>query len=213
MDLNTAFFLMQGLSGLGTGISQANAMRASGEYQARMLLLNSEIQEFQADDAIKRGDKAAAVYRKQVAGLMGSQRVAAAAQGVQLGEGSAAEVQEDTAVRAAADAVTIRSDAWREAWGHRVQAQDFRGQAEFARIGSNFSANSALLTAGVNTLSSFTRAAGAEVSANKDESVLQRERGYFDGSTVEVSNTGPGPGRWGRTKDGDWGYGYRSMWD
>ncbi len=223
---------MDGLSSLGSGISQSLAQRAQGEYLARMLRLNAKFADFQAKEAIRRGEISAGDYQKKVAQLMGTQHVALASQGVQLGEGSAAEIQADTADQAARDVVTIRGNAWREAWGHRVQAQDLRGQAKYALIASDFEADMALLGGLSKAGSSFGRAgsylASGAKSAKQDAGRAAAED-YFSGTSPDyfrgitppgmnpgdqyLSNSGSGPGRWGRTKDGSWGYGYRSMWD
>lgn len=225
---DSAYFLMQGLSGLGTGFAQAGAARAEGEYKARMLLLGSKFSEFQASDALRRGELTVAEYDRKLAQLKGSQRVALAAQGVQLGEGSAAEIEADTARQAARDVVTLKSNAWREAWGYRVQAQDQRGQAEFTRIASDFAASASEIGA-LTSFFSNGLMAGATFAETQRQNDRQAGRAaakdYFAGTPGSyfgrvtppesyVTNSGRGPGVWGPTKDGSWGYGhYASIWD
>ncbi len=217
--MDTAYLLSQGISGLGSGLAQAQAYRAQGEYNARMLILNAKLAEFQAQDALRRGDKEATDYQKRVGQLMGSQRVAYAAQGIQLGEGSAAEVASDTAENAARDVVTIRSNAWREAWGHRVQAQDFLGQADYTRIAAEFNASASEIGAVAGFVSSGFMAGAAyadSAKGNNRERNLDAGRaagrnyftgstpGYFGGPPVNRSPSGSpvAPAK-----------GYRSIWD
>lgn len=142
----TSLFILEGGLKLGEGIQQAGAAQAQGEYQAKMLEINKQFAELQGEEAIKQGDKQAIDYQKKLSQLMGTQRVSYAGQGVSVGEGSAAEVAEDTAVRGAEDVVTIRSNAWREAWGYKVQALDLSSQAEMVRKAAKFESRQNLLS-------------------------------------------------------------------
>lgn len=212
---DSLYYLMEGLSGIGEGLAQGKALRAQGEYQARMLELNAKLAEFQAHDSIRRGEVAAGDYQKRVSQIMGAQRVAYAAQGIQLGEGSAAEVATDTAEQAARDVVTIRTNAWREAWGYKVQAQDYRGQARYTRIASRFNAQMSEIGGITDAINYGTRAVGSYASDRKQSNLQagrQAARTYFDGSSEGLSHAGLGSGSWGRMRDGSYGYGYQSMW-
>lgn len=143
--LTSLFILNAGLK-LSEGIQQSSAIEAQSGYQAKMLEINKQFAEFQGEDAIKRGEKTVIDYNQKLSQLMGTQRTSYAGQGVSVGEGSAAQVAEDTAVRGAQDVVTIRSNAWREAWGYRVQAMDLQGQADLTRMGGQFQSRQSLLT-------------------------------------------------------------------
>src|SRR5690606_9108050 len=120
--------------------------------------------------------------------LLGSQRAAAAASGVVVGEGSVADIAADTAALAAEDVVTIRANAWREAWGHRVQAQDYRGQSEMTRLASEFQANQSRLqgwmTLGGNVIEGFGRMERVQMNRREENLGMGREaaRSYFSGS-------------------------------
>lgn len=140
---------------LSSGYSQAQAIEAEGDYQQSIYNINARFADVQAEDAIKRGDKEAIQLKKQAKKLIGSQRVALAAQGIDIESGSALEVQEDTAALAADDVMTIKNNAWKEAWGYRVQAFDFRNRGEFAKLSAKNKARNTLLTSGIQAFSTL----------------------------------------------------------
>lgn len=137
---------------LATAYTSAEASRAQGEYQKRMYELNQGMAEFQAKDIIRRGDKESAQMAKKVKQTVGAQRAALAAQGVDVDSGSAIEVQEDTQLIGAKDALTIKNNAWREAWGFKVQAIQMGAQGEFAKMAAGNQARNTMLTGGLQSL-------------------------------------------------------------
>lgn len=84
---------------------------------------NAAALEAQAKTAIEQGQQQELMFRQKVKGIIGSQRASYAAQGVDVGSGSAADVQADTAKQAELDAITIRTNAALTAWGFKTQAQ------------------------------------------------------------------------------------------
>lgn len=112
---------------------QAEASNRANEYNAQIQERNAAIAEMQAVSAEERGAEAERLHRERVSGLKGSQRVAAAASGVLVDVGSPLEVLQDTAILGELDALTIRSNAAREAWGFRTQAGGYTAQARLSR--------------------------------------------------------------------------------
>lgn len=139
MAIGLATGIGLGISAIGTALSARGQLRAgaaareAGELEAWRLQYNARIAELQAADAVERGAEAESRFRTSVRGLIGRQRAAFAASGVNLSSGSPADVQADAAELGELDALTIRSNAAREAWGYGVQATDYRLQAEAAR--------------------------------------------------------------------------------
>jgi hypothetical protein len=68
-----------------------------------------------------------------VRGTIGAQRAGFAAGNIDVAFGSAADVQADAAYLGELDALTIRTNAAREAWGFQVQSEDLRRQAAITR--------------------------------------------------------------------------------
>ncbi len=116
------------------------AAQRAAESDAARLDYNAQVADLQAEDAIARGAEDESRFRQGVRGLIGSQRAGFAGQGVDVGSGSARDVQADAAYLGELDALTLRGNAHREAWGFREQATDLRTQADITRRGGQAAA-------------------------------------------------------------------------
>lgn len=101
-------------------------------YQAQTARQNAAVQAqmsgISARDAMARGLQEAEQHETTVQQLWGEQRATLAASGVMVDQGSAADIQRDTLAMGARDALTIRSNAAREAWGHQMnQSMELAG--------------------------------------------------------------------------------------
>jgi len=136
------------LSGARGAASSAAASQQAYEYQAAVNRNNAQVAQWQAQDAIQRGAQAEQQQRLKVAQLKGTQRASLAARGVSLAEGSALNILQDTDYMNELDSLTIRDNAAREAWGHRVQASNYSNDAALLsnRAASSQSASSAGLS-------------------------------------------------------------------
>lgn len=134
---------------LGQAYGQAQSMEAMGKYQKAMSEINARNAEIQAQDAIKRGDEAASEYSKKVNQTVGAQRTAYASQGVDIGYGSAKEIQQETYEIGARDAQTIRNNAFLEAMGYRAQAQEISRSGRMAESSAKSEAGATLLAGGI----------------------------------------------------------------
>lgn len=119
----------------GTAAKEAGqAQRAASEKQAQILDYNAHVADVQAQDAVDRGAQEESKFRQGVKALVGSQRAGFAGVGVDVGYGSAVDVQGDAAYLAEQDAAVIRQNAQREAWGYKVQGVELRKRAEVTRM-------------------------------------------------------------------------------
>lgn len=136
------------MTGIGLGLAIYGAVRGAkgehdagkaakeaGESQAQQLEFNARVAELQATDAEQRGLEEEQRFRTGVRLLVGQQRAGFAGQGVDVGSGSAADVQADSAFLGELDARQIRANAAREAWGYRVDQADLLKGAEVSRKG------------------------------------------------------------------------------
>lgn len=110
-----------------------DAQQRAAESEAALLDYNAAVAELQATDAVERGRERESQFRTQVRGMIGTTRAEIAASGTDVTFGSAVDVQEDIAVLGELDALTIRTNAAREAWGYKVQAVDTRERARIRR--------------------------------------------------------------------------------
>jgi hypothetical protein len=144
---------------IGTGVSAVGqvqagkAAQAAGDYNAAVARNNQIVAEQQAADAQRRGEVAETEQRRKVRMLTGTQRAALAASGVQLDQGTALDILGDTAAMGELDALTIRNNAEREAYGYRVQGVNFGAEAGLQTMRGQSAMTSGLIGAGGTVLS------------------------------------------------------------
>jgi hypothetical protein len=109
------------------------AQQTAAESEAQLAEYNADVAELQAKDAVERGAEVESKFRTQVRNMVGAQRAGIAAGNIDVGYGSAVDVQADAAYLGELDALTIRTNAAREAWGYQVEATNLKKRAEIAR--------------------------------------------------------------------------------
>lgn len=156
-----------GTSILGAGMTaygqmeQGKAAAAQSRYQAAVQRNNQIINERQADDAVQRGRIAEQQQRLQTAQVASRQRASLAANGLDLNSGSAVDILSDTAMLGELDALTVRSNAEREAWGYRVQGSNAAASAGLLDAQASSAKRAGMMGAGASLLT------GAGSVANK----------------------------------------------
>ena len=120
------------LSAAGS-IQQGNAAKASSNYNAKVADMNAKISERQARDAVARGQIDEQQQRMKTSQVLGQQKVAMAANGVDLKFGSPLDTLVDTATMGELDALTIRTNTAREARDIRQQGANQTAQAGLLR--------------------------------------------------------------------------------
>lgn len=117
-----------GASLLGTGVSAMSAMNQASANQ-QIAQNNAKVAEYQAQDIERRGQEDAMAVQRRAAALKSSQRVNLAAKGLDLGYGTAADLQDQTDFFAASDVATARTNAAKDAWGKRAMGANYRAEA------------------------------------------------------------------------------------
>ena len=125
-------------------LSSANAAKANAQsqqeqlnYTANLAEINARTSESQAQQTLLAGQREEQKLRISTSALKGSQRVALAANGVDLGVGSAAQILTTTDVLGEIDANTIQANAIKSAWGYRAQASNQTSQAMSSRAAAS----------------------------------------------------------------------------
>jgi hypothetical protein len=151
--LNTASTTAAGMSGL-QGFSGAMAVggaisSAVGAYfslqgqksllhaQADIDEINARIAEASARSALSAGQRQVQSIQLQTAQIGSAQKAAQAANGIDLGTGSAAEVRASSSVMGQFDEATAAANAVRAAWGYRTQETSYQNEAVFKRAGAD----------------------------------------------------------------------------
>jgi hypothetical protein len=133
-----------GLAAGGTALDVFGKIKA-GNAANRIGEFNARVAETQAADALARGAEDEHTFRAQVRGVIGSQRAGFSGQNVDVGGGSALDVQADAAFLGELDALTIRNNAAREAWGYRQEAENARLGGSQAQSASRWGAASSIV--------------------------------------------------------------------
>lgn len=118
-----------------TSQARERANRNANEAQAKVEENNAQLATWQAQDALYRGQVEENRTRLNTAAMKSTQRARMAANGIMLDGDSAVRTLTDTDVLGEIDAMTNRTNAEREAWALRQQAQDHRNRAKFSREG------------------------------------------------------------------------------
>lgn len=131
---------------IGAGISGAGQLQ-QGKLDAATGETNQRLGEAQANDALLRGSIEESQYRRQVAQVIGGQKAAFGKGNVAV-SGTALNLLSDTAQIGEEDALTIRNNAARQAWGYRNQANEASAWGANQKANSFGAAGRTLLTAG-----------------------------------------------------------------
>lgn len=138
--LSTAAFATMAATSIASTYNQhtqqrrwARALEQHADYEAQLYGMNADLAGAQGADAIARGHEAELRSRSSSRRLVGAQRAGLAAQGVDLSTGSPAAVIENDMALGELDALTIRNNARREAWGYQAQASMYRNQGAVGR--------------------------------------------------------------------------------
>lgn len=138
-------------SAIGSYYSAA-AQKAMLKGQAAIAETNARISEMGAQSALYQGQQQVGQLTMRAGQIKSGQRAAMAANGIDLGEGNAAEVQASTDIMKEIDANTLTANAVRSAWGYRTQATNFENEAIMKRAqGSVISPFGAAATSLVNS--------------------------------------------------------------
>ncbi|MBW7929807.1 MAG: hypothetical protein H3C57_00665 [Gammaproteobacteria bacterium] len=127
--------------------------------EASIADINARLAEMSAQSALFKGEREVGALTMRAGQMKGSQRAAMAANGIDLGTGSAAEVQASTDVMKEMDANTLIANAVREAWGHRTQATNYRNEALMKR------ASAKAIKPGLTAASTLLGGAGSVASS------------------------------------------------
>jgi hypothetical protein len=147
MDISSYGTTLQG-AGLASAIVgsffKSKADKSALRHQAAIQDINAKLAETSAQTELTRGQREEQSVRLRTAQIKSSQRAGMAANGIDLGVGTAADIQLTTDIMGDVDADTVQANAVRSAWGYRTQAASYSADAGMRRAGA----------AGINPLGS-----------------------------------------------------------
>lgn len=134
-------FAISAVALMGAGVASntvgsywsAKSTKIQLEGQAALADTNARIAELGAQQEMIKGEREVANLTLQAGQVKGAQRAAMAANGIDLGEGNAAEVQASTDIMKEIDKNTAHANAVRSAWGYRTQGMNYQTEATVKR--------------------------------------------------------------------------------
>ena len=127
---------------VGTGMSmygmaqQASAQQDSMNYQAQIANNNAIIAKQNADTATAQGEAQVQANQRKTASLVGAQRAALSANGIDANSGSALDVQSSASEMGQLDDLTIRYNAQQTARNYLIQGAGYTAQAGLDQMGA-----------------------------------------------------------------------------
>lgn len=113
-----------GIFGSASAAYKKSTLEKTGyEFQSKVAANNAIIAEQQAGDAITRGQTNENTVRQNTAQLKSTQVASLAARNLDMGSGSPLDILTSTDYMGEVDALKVRNNATKEAWGDRVNAQ------------------------------------------------------------------------------------------
>lgn len=135
----------------------ASAEASAANYQASVARNNQVIANQNATYAIQAGQAEEDQKRRQTAQVIGSERAAFGANGINPDTGSGVDVQSSSKEMGELDALTIRSNAEKTATGYKDQGMNFAAQAGLDQS----QAQNALTAGNLNAFSDITSGASS----------------------------------------------------
>lgn len=159
-SLTTSDVSQFGMASTGAGaitsaIGSLEAGKAASEanqYQAQIALNNAAVAKRNASTVGEEGEIEAANQGLKNRATAGTITANQAANGLDVNSGSAVNVRKSADLIGQMDAMTIRSNAAREAYGYQTQANNFTGEAALKTSEASDALNSSYLNAGSSLL-------------------------------------------------------------
>ena len=117
-----------GTMAVGTAVSAYGAYNQAKASKA-VARNNAATAELAAQDAEKRGETEAQMAQRRARQVMGAQRAAFSARGIDIDSGTAGDLIDQTDFFGQSDAATARTNARKDARGYRSQGLNYQTQA------------------------------------------------------------------------------------
>lgn len=146
--------------GAAAGVQQAKAQTAAAEATEQQSKENAKAANAQAQNTVLAAQVEEDRRRQQTRAMLGKQRAALAANNVDMSIGTPMELLGDTAAIGEQDALTIRANAARQAWGYKVDANNSLNEGRVAMAAGKNAATGTYLTTAASLMSQGSSLAG-----------------------------------------------------
>ncbi len=147
-------------------IAQGQAAAQAAAYNAQIQANNAKIATENASLAGAEGSANVEAKSLQTRAKVGAIEANQAAAGIDIGSGSATDVRQSATQVGALEALNIRANATRQAYGYQTQAASDLAQSELDKKESSYDKSAGYLKAGATLLSSAGNAWGKYSNSN-----------------------------------------------
>lgn len=133
--------------GVVSSVQSANSQKAQYNYQAQVAKKNQQIAQNNADQKRQEGIEEARMQRLKSLQAIGAQQTAMAANGIDVTQGTALDVIEDTSAKGELDALTTRYNYESQALAYEQQADNFENQSSLDVLAGQNAYKSGMLNA------------------------------------------------------------------
>ena len=138
------------------GFQNADAIKAQADFQKAQAEHNAQLAELKRSEVFKMAEEDIEDKQFEVRRMMGAQKSSLAANGISLDSDLAMELEAESRDIGASDIQKIKNNAWREAWGLSVEADNIRQSAKFNSSAAAQSAQNSIISGGANALSTVS---------------------------------------------------------
>lgn len=142
--------MIEGLAGISSSYQIGKAEKALAKS-------NRFISSLKEKNALARGQEAESKARGGTKKAVASQKATMASQGINLSTGSAVDVVRETEDVGELDALTLRNNAMREAFGHKVEGIGSELQSDVSGINRKAKGFSTFLSSGISGLGQYDK--------------------------------------------------------
>lgn len=117
--------------------AQADQLKQEAKWQANQLRFNAQMSDLQSDQVLKYAEFDVQDMETQVRSIIGEQKVSAASQGIEVESEVVQNLRKETMRAGVKEAQTIRSNAWKESFGLKLESMSMRQEAKFSQMSAS----------------------------------------------------------------------------
>ena len=140
------------------------AANAQGKYQQQVANQNAQLEQRAQRDAISRQETEQTRHYRRLSQALGEARVRNSAAGLDVGFGSAADLESDIALIGYEDSATLAENANKEIMGYDINAANFVNEGRAARSRGRAAQTAGFIGAGGTLLSAASQFAKKNVN-------------------------------------------------
>lgn len=168
------------VSAYGT-ISASEAQAQSAKYESRVAENNAAIAQQNASWAAQAGNAQAEQKQLQTRAKVGGIMAAEAASGIDINSGSGLDVRSSASELGELDAINIRSNAARTAYGYNVQSTSDQNQSQL----DQFQAQNDQSAGNIKAASTLIGSAGSAYSGWSNNNSLSNPKNYMNADSSD----------------------------